>query len=168
MNPLLKAFLEICLFRAGPQILPANRFLLGLMLLIHFLLGAVLALFAMGPGRSLLSALIGTLTMVAAVHAVLTLAGKSARTVQALTALAGGEMVIGLLALPVSVWYYGDIGSQTIPALLSLGLMAWSLGITAHILRHAIETSQWNAFMLAVGYMVLAFILTGFVHSPAN
>ena len=76
--------------------------------------------------------------------------------------LAGRMM---LLALPVMVWIVrqGSEGDIQLPSLLLLALMAWSIAIMAHILRHALDVPIWVGTLGALGYTFLSWTLTGWV-----
>lgn len=160
--PLFKAFVDIALFKAGPQDLPASRFLLGFMLVCHCLVGVVLSLFSLPLGVAVLSALVGTLMVVALVQGVLTASRQNARFLQTATAMAGCETLLGLAALPITLWFYNS-QDQTLPSFFSLGLVIWSLAIVAHIMRQALNTSLAMAMLLALGYMMASYYVVGLV-----
>ncbi len=72
---------------------------------------------------------------------------------------------MGLLALPVMTWIVGQgpEGDIQLPSLLLLVLMAWSIAIMAHILRHALDVPVWVGALGALGYTFLSWTLTGWV-----
>lgn len=165
MEQLLKVFMDICRLRAGPQHLPASRFLLLLTLLTHALLGLVFALFTLPPVQSLLAALLGTVLLLGVVQGLLLVHRKPQRLQQTATALAGCEIVLGLLALPLTAWFYAVEGdsARAVPSLLSLVVIVWSVVVTVHILRHALEVNQGIALLFALGYTFLAYSMMGLV-----
>ncbi len=165
MQQLLKVFVAICLLRAGPQHLPASRFLLGLALVAHVLLGLAFALFTLPLAQALLAAVIGTALLLGVVQALLLVHRKSQRLQQTATALAGSEFILGLLALPPTLWFHAvqDNSARIVPSLLSLLLIVWSVVVTVHILRHALEVSQGIALLFALGYTILAYSVMGLV-----
>lgn len=165
MQQLLKVFVAICLLRAGPQHLPASRFLLGLALAAHVLLGLAFALFTLPLAQALLAAVIGTALLLGVVQALLLVHRKSQRVQQTATALAGSEFLLGLLALPPTLWFHAVQGNSAriVPSLLSLLLIVWSVVVTVHILRHALKVSQGIALLFALGYTILAYSVMGLV-----
>lgn len=165
MLQLLKVFVDICLLRAGPQDLPAARFLLWSILVLHALLGLSLALFTLPLPQALLTAVIGTALLLAVVQGLLLAYRKPARLWQTATALAGSEVVLGLAALPPTLWFYTVEGAEArlVPSLLSLLLIVWSVVVTVHILRQALEVNQGIALLLALGYTFLAYSVAGLV-----
>lgn len=156
MKHFVRVFWNICTFRAGPQVLPASRLLLALALGAHWLVGIAHSAFTFTLPVSLLAALLGTATVVALIHSILTLRGHSARSVQTLTAVAGSEVLLGVLALPVTVMLYGG-GDQSVAALLMLLLMAWNLAVVAHILRHALDVPLSAGVGFALIYTVVSY-----------
>ena len=163
MNPLIKVFVDICLLRAAPQRLPASRFLLGLVLLMHWSLGVAFAVLSVPLAESLLTSMIGTLLLLAVVYGLLTAHHVPQRLYQTATALAGSEVLLGVLALPLSLWIVYAQGDRTVPALLSLVLIGWGIVVAAHILRHALNVGQLLAFVFAFSYTVLSYSIVGLV-----
>lgn len=162
MHRLFGVFIDICLLRAGPQDLPASGFLAGVTVLLHWLLGVLLSLYGLPPALALVSALLGTLLLVAVVHGLLALRGLGSRFHQTLTAMAGCELLLGLFAFPLMVWYY-NTDDPFIPSILSLGLLAWGLVVSTHILRHALNVPAVMGFVAALGYTALSYSVAGLV-----
>ncbi|MGM0594899.1 MAG: hypothetical protein ACQETD_10210 [Pseudomonadota bacterium] len=163
MAVLVRVVWQIALLRQGPQVLPAASVLLWLSLGAHWLTGVLLGLFTLPPELAMLSALVGTLIMVALVHALLVLHRKQSRVVQTLTALAACETLLGLIAMPLSALFYagGDIGA--IAGMFSLLLLGWNIAIAAHIFRHALAVSMGVGVLLAVGYTLVAISLGSYI-----
>lgn len=160
MNKLLKVFVDICLFRAGPQQLPASGFLLGLVFAVHWLLGIVLEWLTQPLTESLLTALVDTLLPLAVVYGLLTLYRRPARLPQTATALLGSEVVLNLLLLPLGVWtVFGGVNAA-VPMLLSLLLVVWAVAVATHIFRHALNVNRGIAAAYAVGYTLLSYALS--------
>ncbi len=163
MEALLRTVMSIALLQRGPQILPASTVLLALALTAHFGTGVLLALFSLSLPMALLSAITGTLIMVALVHGLLLLHRRHERVTQTLTALAACEVLIGLLALPLTALYYAGGGMAELASLLSLLLLAWNVALAAHIFRHALGVSMGMGVLFAIGYILVAFSLSGLV-----
>jgi hypothetical protein len=165
MNQLLKTFMDICLLRAGPQDLPASRFLLALTLVMHAALGVVFALFTLPLPQGFVAAAIGTALLVGVVQALLLVHGKAERVQQTATALAGSEILLGLLALLPTAWFYAveSNDARVLPSLLSLLAIVWSVVVTVHIFRAALQVSQGMALLFALGYTIMAYSVMGLV-----
>ena len=133
------------------------------MLAAHWGTGVLLGLFSLTPTMALLSALVGTLIMVALVHGLLLLHRQHSRVTQTLTALAGCEVLIGLLALPLTVLFYAGGTMAELASLLSLLLLGWNVAVAAHIFRHALNVSMGMGILFAVGYTLISMSLSGFI-----
>jgi hypothetical protein len=168
MGALFRVIWQIALLRQGPQVLPASSALLWLALAAHWLTGVVLALYTLSPGEAMLSAFIGTLIMVALVHSLLVVHRLQYRFVQTLTALAACEALLGIIAIPLTAWFYmgGDI--RDIAAMFSLLLLGWNIAIAAHIFRHALKVTMGMGFLFAVGYTLISISLGGVIGPAAN
>ncbi len=159
MEALIQAFWRIMVLRAGPQSLPAAPALLKLVLLLHFAMGLLHALFVMPFGFAALYAMVSTLTLVAVVHGLLLLFGKQSRTMQSVTALGGGEALLGLMLLPLSLIYYFSGELQGLLGLFSLAVMVWNMVLASHIFRHALSISSGLSFLFSVVYLIIAITL---------
>jgi len=168
MGALLRTIWQIATLRQGPQVLPPSSVLLWLALLAHWLTGVVLSLYTLPPGESMLSAMIGTLIMVALVHMLMVLHRLQHRFVQTVTALAACEAMLGLLAIPPTAWFFmgGDI--RDIAAMLSLLLLGWNITIAAHIFRHALNITLGMGFLFSVGYTLVSISLGSMIGPAAN
>ncbi len=163
MQQLVSAFWSIATLRSAPQTLPFSEYLLALVLLGHWLVGASLGLLGLPIGPAFATAFAGVLLMAALVHGILSLRGLARRTVQTLTALAGAEILIGLAALPVTYWFVGAEAERTLPALLSILLLGWNLAVAGHVFRHALDTGPVGGFLAGVGYLLASLVLSDLV-----
>lgn len=161
MDALIRAFWRILLLRAAPQSIPASLALLWLVLLAHFVVGLLHALFSMPAGLAPLYALVGTLTTAVVVHGLLLLFRKHARYRQTLTALTGAEALMGLLMLPLNGLYYltGAAALLELLVIFTLLFIGWNVAVAAHIFRHALSVSMGLGFLYSVVYLVIALTL---------
>ena len=158
-------FLELCLLRRKPQDLPASPVLLALVLATGLFGGVLLSVTAgaglmEGVGQTALDFLL----MIGALHLALKLTGKLPRFVQTATALAGADTLIGFLALlPVGLAgpTIEDSPQLLLAGLMFMALVAWSVLITAHILRHAFDIKLMQAAIIAVAFDILSFVVVG-------
>jgi hypothetical protein len=163
MAALFQVFWQIALLRRGPQTLPASRELLWLLLAAHWLIGVILVLDTFSLDRALLSGLLGTLIMVAVVHGLLLVHRHYNRVTQTLGALAGCEILLGLLTLPLLVLLGMGGELQALATILWLLLLGWSIAITAHIFRHALGVSLGIGLLSAMGYVFISITLNIFI-----
>lgn len=159
MTALMTYFWRLCRLQTGPQELPASWTLLGLLLLLHLAIGWLLERVSGVGGDALMLAAGSTAVMVVLINLLLAGAGHPRRAVQTVSALAGSQVLIGLVAWLLHFLLNGvGEGGLLVPQLL---LMAWSFVVTAHILRHALSTSLGWGMVATLGYLFLSLALLG-------
>lgn len=159
---LFDAFLAICLFRRAPQELPASTTLLGLVLLASMVASLVLARSSLSWSLAFVSAVVETLFMVAAVYLILRLQGLTGRWLKTVTAIAGTNVVLVIISLPLLVWLLLAQNQQmntSLPGLLFLCLIIWNVMILGHIFRHALSTYFPLGVVVALGYYSLSIAM---------
>jgi len=99
--------------------------------------------------------------------------GKMSRLKQTFTALFGTDALLTLINLPFIVYDLPQGGQEAtgvdlLVAFAQLGLMAWSLLVIAHILRHALEMSLQIASIVAVTWFASAIVIHNLVAGTAS
>lgn len=165
MQFLFNLFLDICLFRKGPQDVPSSMALLKMCLLAYVLSGLLVLILNVPVSVAILQILLDLVLLSGLLYLALILRRHPQRFEQTLSALTGTGALITLLALPLMSWIvHQQSGSDTqLPSILLLALMVWSIAIMAHILRQAFETSLWAGTLYAFGYTFLSWMLTGWI-----
>ncbi len=163
MLTLLQAFLQVALLRQGPQSIPASRALMALTLVAHLTMGVLLALNSLPFGEAAAIALLGTVVMFAWIQLILTLKGLGARLVQGVTAMAACEVIVGLAALPLSLWFYGGDGEQGLVVLFSLAIFAWNIAVAAHVFQHTFELAPRMGLFYSLAYIFLSLFISTLV-----
>ncbi|MEA3277178.1 MAG: hypothetical protein U9Q81_18205 [Pseudomonadota bacterium] len=164
MQSLIRFFFELCLLRRAPQDLPGSSTLLGLVLVVDLLVGMLLATSAgLSPGLGLVQSLVDLFFMLALLYGALYLLDRVARFLQAATALLGSGALLGLIGVvPLSMAPAPDAAEQPAMAvLLFLVLVAWSVLVMGHILRHTFDLRLGQGTAIAVAYTLLAYSLVG-------
>lgn len=157
---LVKPFLEICFLRRNPQDLPPSGLLLGLSLLAYALSGALVSTVTLPVVTALLAGFTDTLLLCLLTGSVLYLQRLRARVPQTLTALAGTGAILSIVALPIASWMHSveqTGGDGSVPKLILLLLLFWSLAVAGHILRHALSTIFMVGLVLAVVFFWVSF-----------
>ena len=166
MGALIHPFIRICMLRMRPQDLPTSSTLLAVVLVTHTLVGVCVAAVDLRFGPALVAGVTDTALMCGLTTALLMLCKLRARAVQTLTALAGAGTVIGFLAFPISLWLHdAEAAREPSPALMVvlLAVLAWSLAVSGHILRHALSAPFYVGLLVSVGfYWISVRILHGF------
>ena len=150
--PLIQLFIDICLFRKGPQDVPVSRFLLGLILAFNFLLSTGLLLIEAELIQALSQAACAMGLMLAFLYLILKLARLAPRFLQTATAALGSDTVFSLGALPLMAAGQFQPEWQGSLSLLLSALMLWAIAVLAHILREALNLPYLAGFGLALAY----------------
>lgn len=168
---IILVMLDIALLRRGPQALPASVSLAVGALGIYAAVG-LLAHERMAPEMDPVGPVLFDLfLLVTFMMALLYSRGVANRAYQTLAALGGTGTVLSLCALPViPLLNPGAAGSAMVylGVILWLGLMVWSLVVTAHILRHALALDFSMGLLCSMIYMVISIYLYGFLFGPAQ
>lgn len=162
----LKAFLDIVLWRRGPQDLPASRLLLWLTAGAYVAVSMLQLTMLDEPAASwLVFMLIDPLMLTGGVYLLLRLFGKEARFLQTATAVLGAGAVLGLaLYLPVE-WLATQAGlsPQSTPAgLIALGMVIVFALVTGRILKLATDSNMFTGVTLALTYFLVINLLLSF------
>ena len=163
MNALIKRFWEICLLRAAPQDLPASNFLVLAALTAYLGSGTTLLLSDINPLAALAQAALDAAALAVVTTVLLQLRRHPGRLAQTYTALVGSGTLLNLIALPITLGLLGAQeagGGVGLFAMLWLGLLIWSLMVTGHIYRHALDIPFPAGIVIAMGYLVLILELT--------
>jgi len=159
MKELIRAFLDIARWRKGPEDLPASGFLLTVTLGGYILASIVTVLFyARGVADLLAQVTLDIALMFGFFGLLLVFYKKTPRFEQTMTALLGTGIVLTVIALPLIAWLRVESAETTtsIPALLMFLVVLWSISITGHIMRRALEIPFAGGVLMAVGYFLLS------------
>ncbi|MDH5183564.1 MAG: hypothetical protein OEX12_06685 [Gammaproteobacteria bacterium] len=152
MLSLIRVFWFICVLRDGPQSLPQGKTLLHWMIVLHLLFGTLYSLPDTSLFKSLHQELALLLFNLGFVRVVLMLNKHPERFVQSATALLGADVLISGTGLVLYVVLIQGLGLQALSDTVNILLMLWSIIVTAHVFRHALDTS------FALG-LLLTFLL---------
>lgn len=165
-SQILRYFISLCLLRAGPAEAPPSSRLLTQTLLGYLAVGWLVASLRLEIAEGLLSSAVDTALLIGMAGGLLAVRGYLARLQQTLIALTGSAIILGMLAWPLLRWISTaqQVGlSPGIGSLLLLGLMLWSLAITAHIMRHALSVSFTVGGLIAVLYAFASIRVMAFL-----
>ena len=163
MYALIRPFLPIVLFTAGPQDLPTSSFLLKVTATAYLLVGIVSHMLLSRDLGIAVAVSVGDICIVSLlVYGALTIGSKTERLVQTLTALFGTGAIIGAATLPLHLWVIAANEAGTIglgQALATVTLGVWPLAVLAHIIRHALSTTMWMGVAFSLMYLLLGVSL---------
>jgi hypothetical protein len=163
MLRLLKAFLDLALWRMTPANLPASWFLLAIVsvaVALFEVLGALLP--PAQTERMVVRVLLSVMLPLAFTWAVLSVTRRRQRFLQTAIALLGVGVLAQLVLYPLDS-VLEAIGPDH-PAAIPLGLLSfvglvWYLLACAHIWRCALESGLMIGIAISVGYLILSVAL---------
>jgi len=153
--PLIRLFLDICLFRKGPQDVPASMMLLRFALAAYFLVGVALTVLEAPWLEGIAQVLLEAAMLLAFVWVSLLAAGKTSRWLQTLISMLGTDALISGVAIPLEALLLVNPQASVVHLILLL-LMLWHLGVVAHILRHALSQTLAVGLGLAIVYVAFS------------
>ncbi len=163
MQALLRFFIELCALRRAPQDLPQSQFLLGITALADLGAGILIGLTADVAWwlTTLQSATEIAFTLLV-LYAVLSVRQRSARFLQAATALTGSSAVLGLAALlPLSLNAppLQETDLALIGAFVLLGLVIWGIVVSGHIFRHTFDLTLGAGIAASIALEIITVML---------
>jgi len=170
MFRIVNAFVDICLFRAGPQHLPTSRVLLGAVVVANLLAGTLMLRVSNPAGQSILMAVLDTALLFMLANIILQIYSHPERFLQTLSALFGTSALMSLIAWPVSSWFHTTSatgGDVVLPSIIILLLLFWNVGIIGHVLRHALSISLARGIALSVLYVFIAIYISSLLFPAA-
>jgi hypothetical protein len=152
MNQLLSYFVNVCLFRSGPQDAPVSQSLLvvtGLLVALSYALTD--SMYTSVFDRATI-AVSQVLVFGAVVWLVLRVKSLEGRWVQTLTTLYGCAALFQFASWPLMEMLGGDPGQTGLPQPLWLHIAvgAWYLAVMSNVLRHALDTTLGRGVAAAV------------------
>lgn len=160
IQAVVRPFAEICVLKRTPQDLPSSAFLLAITLLAHTVTSIVLNAVVLEGWNAILAGITDTLLVSILTGSILYLHSFTSRIVQTLSAMTGTGAIISLLAIPLFSWQAGaqQSGSPSgLAALLVFGIVAWSLAVSGHILRHALSVPYMLGIVVAVAFYAISY-----------
>ena len=168
----LRIFVDIVLWRRGPQDLPASSLLLGISVAAYVAVSAVqLALLSETAATWLLFIVVDPLLLGAWVWLVLQLYGHRERFVQTVSAVFGTGAVLGIgLYLPLQLIVTG-LGYEPASGLAQffalLLVVAFAL-VTGRIIKLATDSNLFTGIAVSLTYFLLINYLVGVLRGPGT
>ena len=115
-------------------------------------------------------AMTATLLLCVLTGGMLYVVGRPSRLVQTLTALAGTISLIWLIGLPLMTWVVFALASGThasVPQLLVIALLGWSLTVQGNIFRHALSLPMFMGLLVSILFFCISSYVVSFVPAKA-
>ncbi len=163
MVTILKLFMDILLFRLGPEDVPVSIFLLKASAVFYFVVGVLLALLNFSFLSAVGVSAIDTALLSLLVWITLKLKNFDNRFIQTLTAACGALGLLTVIVLPLDILYAlldVDDELESLFSIMMMSLTAWSVTVLGHILRNSLDIVPSLAVGLSILYLVVSFIMT--------
>ncbi|MBM4200825.1 MAG: hypothetical protein FJ189_06015 [Gammaproteobacteria bacterium] len=155
---LIVLFVDVCLFKKGPQDVPASRLLLGLALVAYWSVGIALLSLQNDWLQATAEALTESVLLMAFVWATLLVANRLPRLLQTSTTLLATDALISLPGALLLSWWLARPEAVTLQIGL-IGLTLWHLAVIAQVLRLAVSRPLVVGVALAVTYVGLSYTI---------
>jgi hypothetical protein len=168
----LRIFLDIVLWRRGPQDLPASSLLLGVSAAAYVAVSAVqLALLRESAATWLFFVVVDPLLLGSWVWLVLRLFGHAERFLQAASAMFGAGAVLGLglyLPLQLVVSGLGQPPASGIAQVFALLIVVTFALVAGRIIKLATESNLFTGIAVALTYFLVIDFLVGALRGTGN
>lgn len=155
---LIVLFVDICLFKKGPQNVPASGLLFWMALTAYWVVGFCLLVSQADWPDALIEVVVESALLLAFVWAMLYFALHwTGRFLQTATAMLATDVVISAPGSLVLEWLRATSGAMPMFLLALVALMIWQVSVVAHILRHALDRPLWYGFIAAVAYFLVSY-----------
>lgn len=155
MLALLRQFIDIALFRAKPQDLPAAPSVLLVATALSFVTYVLGSWPESGGLLAIERALLDLAVTALFIYGGLQFQRKTERFQQSFSALAGAGALINIVAVPLILGVGGD-QIQSTGALLLLLLYGWTMAVCAHVFRYTFDLGPVGSAMVSVVYIITA------------
>jgi hypothetical protein len=158
---LIFAFVDIMLHRRGPESLPSSKFLFWALLALSVVADSSIIWLAGESGRAFVVSLLVTGLDIWFVWALLRTFNRQARFRQTMTAMLGAEVLLALLQAPLVQPLLAapppdpQNPTITLPGVLLLLILIWSIDISAFVFSRALERPYLLCAAMVIGYFLL-------------
>lgn len=163
---LIRLFLEVCLFRKGPQDIPSSLLLFWLTAGAYLLVGFALLGLAVEWLAAIVESLAELALLLGFAWLLLALFRKTPRWRKTATAMLGCDVVISVPAIPLVGWTLAVPDAAGVHLLL-FGMILWHIGVVAHIFRHALSKSWTTGLLLAIAYVAGGYSVMMMLFPPS-
>jgi hypothetical protein len=168
----LKVFLDIVLWRRGPQDLPNSGLLVVLTLVAYELVNLVqIALMEVSSAELLLYLVVDPLLLMGGLWLVMMLYGRKDRWAQTVSAVLGCTALMALVVSVPMVLLVGPRMAGNPPAalqLLALGLVIAFILVVGRIIQLATDSNLLTGSAIATTYVVMFHALAGAIRATGS
>lgn len=168
MLALLQTLFDIIRLRKGPDAIPHSSLLFAMIVVMWLFAGV--AMTASTPEMDARDFVIGTLSGVAGLAcyaAVVLLADRGPRLLQAATALLGCGALLSLIFVAANAALTPILAANTVNLIVTL-ILLWSVPVEGHIIARTIDRHWYVGLMIAMAVFVLQLVLYAMIEPPAG
>lgn len=161
MKPIFAVFVNICLLRRGPELVPTHPLFVGAILLGDTLLGLFVGVRygnAVTPLQVATSTLVTMATLASATWVALAVRGVIGRYPATITALFGCDLLFTLL-VAIAVPLAGGVSSPITMGIAAL-IGIWSIAVNGFILHRAMNVTVFVGIFVAFCMATFAYVLS--------
>lgn len=155
MYEFLKLFFDICLFKKGPQDIPASNVLLRLLIPFYASVSFLLLILNSNGLNAAMQVLVEIMLILGSTWIILFIARKPARYQQTASALMATDALISFFALPAMATLVGQGAGLAFLAIIML--MIWHWAISGHIFSNALEKPFTFGLGVAFLYILVSY-----------
>ena len=158
MLRLILAFIEVAFHRRSPADLPASRAFFLAVLVVYCAIELAATRYLQIEKYPELVVAFDTVLGLAFMWSVLHAFQRERRFRQAAVAMLGADTFLNLLTVPLLSWHtslHAKPGETTVPYVLFLLVVIWSVDVSAFILSRALERPYVLAVAIMLGYVLL-------------
>ena len=155
MYEFLKLFFDICLFKKGPQDIPASNVLLRLLIPFYASVSFLLLILNSDGLNAAMQVLVEIMLILGSTWIILFIARKPARFQQTASALMATDALISFFALPAMATLVGQGAGLAFLAIIML--MIWHWAISGHIFSNALEKPFTFGLGVAFLYILVSY-----------
>lgn len=152
---LVRQFIDIALFRAKPQDLPAQQSVFLLATILSFVTYVLGSWPESGGLLAIQRALLDLAVTALFIYGGLQFQGKTERFRQSFSALAGAGAVINVIAVPIILSLGGE-QLQGFGVIILLLLYGWTMAVCAHVFRYSFDLGPVGSAVSSVIYIITA------------
>lgn len=168
MLSLIQTLFDIVRLRKGPDAIPYSLLLFSLIVALWLLAG--LAMMVSTPDMDERDYVIGTLSGViglACYAAVIVIAGKRPRLLQAATALLGCGALLSLIFVAANAALTPILAANTVNLIVTL-ILLWSVPVEGHIISRTIDRHWYVGLMIAMAVFIFQLVLYSMIDPAAG
>ncbi|NOQ62915.1 MAG: hypothetical protein GQ582_00195 [Methyloprofundus sp.] len=147
--------------------MPHSQILLRVSMLAFALISYLMISLSSGALNALLQVALELIIVISFAALSLSITHNMQRFMQTICALVGTDALLSLFAMPVIATLHID-STHTLAAIALLALMLWNWLVSAHIIRHAINSSFSFALGLVFLYIFSASQIIGVLFPPIS